>query len=304
LIGNLLSFFLMNQSKYRHSTTCFYMRCLAIFDSLYITSRMVLRYPLSAAPGIFQQRELKKYYCLIYFSFSYYSLVHSPLILTVMALDRFIALQWPLKAAVMCTMRRARRSVFGVTSFGVVIGGLQFLRTYQRDLESWYCPYHFEIAGGIFDQTFAVIYTYFPMVCIIICNAGVIQAVYRSRQEHGRLSVSQAHRPSSTAEGSITRTTILVTCLFIVSNIPMRLEDSFWSFLNHDAYSIEMLQAQILTFVNFAILSENLNYCLNFYLYGLSCRRFRRELLLIVTCRSEQSEVRASSKKTQIKTAT
>jgi hypothetical protein len=285
LVGNLLSYLLMNQSKYSKSTTCFYMRCLAIFDSAYIIGRMVLRYLLVVASDILLQPVAKTYFCLFYLAFLHFTLILSPLILTTMAFDRFVALTWPLKAAALCTMRRSKQVTFAIVSTGVVIGCAQLLRSERPLLRSWYCPYHFKVGRIISDKITSAIYIYLPMICLVICNIGIICALKNSNKDFSRISKT---RRSSSKERSITKTTIMVTCLFIISCIPFQLEE-LWHRLNYNRSPQEILHIKIVT-INFAILMENLNYCLNFYMYGLSCKRFRKELVMILSCRYKTLE--------------
>ncbi|XP_064626851.1 G-protein coupled receptor 183-A-like [Lineus longissimus] len=281
MLGNILSFLLMNQSKYSKSTTCFYMRCLAISDSAYIFGRMIQRYLLVVASNILLEPSIKTYFCLFYFAMFHFGLILSPLLLTVMAIDRFVALTWPLKAATVCTMRRSKQLVFVIISLGTVLGCAQLFRSYHEDLRSWYCTYHF-IGHLVFDQVFNAIIIYIPFVCLLICNIGIIRAIFISARD---TSLSRRKRPSS-IETSITNTTLMVTCIFIISIIPNRFEQLFWLYLNYDPSSELIFHIQVLT-ANFAIFMESLNYCLNFYMYVLSCKRFRKELLIIITGRYE-----------------
>ncbi|XP_064626313.1 P2Y purinoceptor 12-like [Lineus longissimus] len=291
-IGNFLSFLLMNQPKYSKSTTCFYMRCLAKFDSVYIFGRMILRYLLVVASNILLEQAVETYFCLFYLSVFYFGCVLSPLLLTIMAIDRFVALTWPLKAANVCTMRRSKQLVFGTTSLGAVLGLIQLLRSHRPELISWYCPYHFKVAAGVFDQVFNVVTAYIPIICLLFCNLGIIRAVYKSKRELSHLSNTKR---SSSTEKSITSTTVMVTCIFIISKIPMLFEDSFWSYNSFDPTSKLIVHLKILS-INFAILMESLNYCLNFYMYGLSCKRFRKELLIIIMCRYKTLQKSTRSK--------
>jgi hypothetical protein len=290
LVGNLLSYLLMNQSKYSKSTTCFYMRCLAIFDSAYVIGRMVLRYLLVLASDLFLQPVVRTSFCLFYLAFLYFAILLSPLILTVMSFDRFVALTWPLKAATLCTMRRSKQVTFIIVTIATIMACVQLLREHRSDLTSWYCPYHFKkVAGMIFDEVYDLIVVYIPTFCLLVCNTGIIHAVHKSNKDLSRLSQSQR---SSSKEKTITSTTVLVTCIFIVSNIPMLFDKFYWRVHSDWSYSKSSktrLYIQYFT-LNFAVFMESLNYCLNFYIYGLSCRRFRKELMMIITCHYEKSD--------------
>jgi hypothetical protein len=131
LFGNFLSFLLMSQKKYDKSTTCFYMRCLAAADCLYIYGRMVLRYLLVIAPSLFANTQVKKPYCLYYHASFLMGVLVSPWILVVMAFDRFLAITWPLKAPIICTMRRAKITTVLVFLMGLGCSLTNIMRTRQ-----------------------------------------------------------------------------------------------------------------------------------------------------------------------------
>jgi hypothetical protein len=179
-------------------------------------------------------------------------------------------------------MRRSKHVAFVIVSLATIVGCAQLLREYRPDLRSWYCPYHYKI--------YNVIAIHVPITCLLVCNTGIIRAVHKSNKDRSRLSRTQR---SSSQEKSITTTTVIVTCIFIISNIPVFFDQYLWQHINYDRASKAILQLQYFT-VNFSILMESLNYCLNFYMYGLSCKRFRNELRVIITCRNKKHQQKAS----------
>jgi hypothetical protein len=273
LVGNILSFLLMSQKKYKKSTTCFYMRCMAIFDSIYIFGRMFLRYLLVMAPQLFRNREVKKAYCLFYFVALVMGMVLSPLILVVMSFDRFLALTWPLKAATICTIRRARITASVIFLFGICIGLVNLARNFQEKFKYWLCPYHFnEPWDNIFEVNFAVFAAYIPIIFLVFFNTGVLLAVYRSKRN------KELNRTSSCSnDSSITLATILVTSAFIGLQMTGKVDSVFWSvFKGEVTKDVQQLQR---LFLNISVLFEYTNYCLNSFLYTLACKRLRRELI-------------------------
>ncbi|XP_064642844.1 somatostatin receptor type 4-like [Lineus longissimus] len=285
LIGNLLSFTLMNQTKYQKSTSCYFMRCLALFDTLYIFGRMSLRYLLAVAPKVFLSESAKRPFCLFYFSVFECSKFIPPFILTAMTMDRFVAVTWPLKAAAVCTMGRARLSVVGISLVGAAVGLSQLLRKEQEEFKSWLCPYHFEVGIDVFTHAHAAISGYIPIACLVLFNAGISFSVLRSRQKSKRLFNSGR---SNSSESSITKVSVSVTSFFILTSLPIRFMTIFVDngliLRNGPGLSpIEMIQIKSFS-NNLAITIENLNYCFNFYLYCLTSARFRKELLKIMAC--------------------
>jgi hypothetical protein len=172
LIGNFLSFRLMNLKKYQKSTTCFYMRCMAVSDSFYIYGRMFLLYIIVMAPHLFQSETTRKPFCLNFkFSLTMGN-SFSPWILVAMASDRFIALTWPLKARVICTMRRANIT-FSILIPGTVSSSLLTLSSYKDKYKHWFCYYNLEEPWDQVHATFEVIYLAFlPIISLVVFNVG------------------------------------------------------------------------------------------------------------------------------------
>jgi hypothetical protein len=278
VVGNLLSFILMNQKKYEKSTTCFYMRCVAVSDSLYIYGRMILRYLLVMAPHLFASMAVKEPFCLYYFVNLAMGTVLSPLLIMAMGFDRFFALTWPLKAASFCTMRRARITAFTVLIFGAIFGLIQVKSKWHEKYQFWLCPYVFVSPWDeVYVTVKGIISAFVPMVTLTFFNVGILVAIYRSKRKALQRSAT------STNESSITLATVMTTSAFIAFQIPTKVNDFFWTNW-HSEVTKDVQQLQRLT-LNLAIATENMNYCLNSYIYVLGCKRLRREMFAICFCK-------------------
>jgi hypothetical protein len=291
IVGNFYSFRLMNQKKYEKSTTCFYMRCMAVYDSLYIYGRMFLRYLLVVAPHLFRSDAVNKPFCLYYTASHVFGAYLSPWILVVMAVDRFIALTWPLKASTLCTMRRAKTTAVIIFILGAIVGGGQAMRTYKDTHKHWLCPYPFDKPWDDIFAAIEIVYiTLLPIIFLVILNFGILFAVQRSR-----LNKSLNKTESASSDSSITIATIMVTSAFLFFQIfSDKMNNFFWS--NWDgniSTSVRMLLKRLM--VNVGILSENMNYCFNAYIYVLSCKRLRKEMFDIIFPNRVRKGVKSSS---------
>jgi hypothetical protein len=274
VIGNVLSYFLMSKQKYGSSTTCFYMRCLAVGDSLYIIDRIVLRYLLIIFPAILEDLKVKRSYCLTYLSGYFFVAPLSPCILVGMTVDRVIALTWPLKARTLSTLKRARISFAIMVTFSATWCSVNVLRREQKKYKMWLCPYHFdENIDFIYDMSATVIFIYIPMVLLTFLNFRIIWTIFH--QKRARVSLTKS-RVSSAQERSITKMTLLVTFGYVGFCLPIRIHMAFWQHWTGEA-TLYYLYMQRL-FLDVTIFFDNLNYALNSYMYSLGCRRFRQEL--------------------------
>jgi hypothetical protein len=183
IIGNCLSFLLMSQKKYDKSTTCFYMRCMAVSDCLFIYGRMFLRYLLVIAPQLFENKDVKPTFCRYYFVSLVSGLILSPWILVAMAFDRFIALTWPLRAAVHCTMRKAKITASVVFTLGIGFSLVQINAKWQEKYSFWLCPYNFdEPMDVIYSVVEGTMTSMLPIILFSILNVGILVAIYRSKR--------------------------------------------------------------------------------------------------------------------------
>ncbi|XP_064629607.1 psychosine receptor-like [Lineus longissimus] len=283
LLGNLFSFLLMNRQKYQKSTTCFYMRCMAGSDCLYIYGRMFLRQIIVMAPHHFESMDVKVPFCLNFNVSFMIGLVLSPMILVVMAFDRFLAVTWPLKAAMICTMRRARITVLVLILFSLTFSLMTLGRTYQEKYNFWLCPLNFEEPiDEIYSTIQATITAFFPMAALAIFNLGILIAVYRSKRNTKLTKTSSG--PKGKESLSITLATVIVTCAFIVLQTPHKANVLFWTVFQGEV-TADVRQWQRLM-NNAVLLTENLNYCINSYLYILASKRLRNEMVNIICPRS------------------
>jgi hypothetical protein len=197
-----------------------------------------------------------------------------------MAFDRFVALTWPLKTAAICTMTNAKRSVAFIVTVGLVYGGVQVVRTNQMRNKTGFCPFRFEAPNDvIFDTIYAVNYTLIPVLSMLIFNVGIIVAIRRSSKE-----VNQSTNKRATSiERSIALTTVVMVTVFIVFNVPNKVENILRAVWNVRVTPTVILWRKVS--LNGGMLLENLNYCLNSYFYVLASKRFRSEMAQIIrTC--------------------
>jgi hypothetical protein len=115
-------------------------------------------------------------------------------------------------------------------------------------------------------------------ISLTIFNIGIILSVYKSKRNKAlnKSTVSQD-------DSSIFLATILVTSAFIVFQLPDKICDLFWSNWKGDVTKT-VQEWQRLT-IHLTALTENMNYCLNSYIYVLACGRLRKEMFAVVYSR-------------------
>jgi hypothetical protein len=114
LIGNTLSFTVMQRPRYSKGSTWVYLRFMAFCDNTYLLFVGGHRYI-----GLFVplQKILGDVFCKEYYYMVFVSGCATTLGMLFMTSDRFIAVWWPLKASSLCTKRRAKITLICLTLF-------------------------------------------------------------------------------------------------------------------------------------------------------------------------------------------
>ena len=123
LIGNTLTALVLNMKKYRTTSTCFYMKTLALSDN----SLMILFFIrwLNQLPNVSINQN---HFCIIYFLAKRVTLGVSAWTLMLMTLDKYLSTRFPLHAKRLCSIKRARISIF-VIIFVYVVAHLPYFWT-------------------------------------------------------------------------------------------------------------------------------------------------------------------------------
>ena len=103
LVGNTLSFLVMMKPSNRKMSTCIYMAAISINDNLIMVT------------GLYQfidenteWHQSHPFECSFWYFAALYALQNTTFLILGMTTDKYIAIKWPHKAAILCTPRRAR----------------------------------------------------------------------------------------------------------------------------------------------------------------------------------------------------
>ncbi|XP_070181217.1 mu-type opioid receptor-like [Littorina saxatilis] len=219
-----------------------------------------------------------------------------------MTIERYLAICYPLRAATWFTVRRA---VVIVAMETLLIMGLNLQHLIIRE------TYIDEGSGNLYCRTIpgfttfyaqkiwpwidGVLYCYGPLLCLCVFNILIVRQVKASRSFQSKTTLSDttssADQRSSgnkmsskmtTQESQLTRMLLLVTTAFLVCVGPMGVsivvERYFWERDTNPQYAVYYFIRTILNNLDYT------NHALNFYLYCLSGKRFRRELANTFSC--------------------
>ncbi|XP_074658225.1 FMRFamide receptor-like [Tubulanus polymorphus] len=271
--ANILAIVVLSSPRYCGLTTSFYLRFLSVFDTNLLAVVLLLSYLENNRPDL-----ISNAFCKIYYVEDYFSFAMSNSLLVVVTVDRFIAIQFPLKAKIWCTVKRAKWVVLFVFIFValcyshlLIYGGLE-TPIYGGEP---FCRLQLEgIWRDVFNM-FDVIYSvYTPFPVLLILNILMARIILKSKkQRQSTSSDTKLHQ----REISLTILLILVSIVFLLTSLPYVFHTNFWESgyvdYENDPVLSELRRAS--SSISYVFLF--INPMVNFYLYCLGSSKFRAE---------------------------
>ena len=309
-ICNILIFLVMRSKKMRQQSTYFYMGVLAIADEMVLLNGclnvwIIIYFGESL---LFTQLGCK-ILGTIYYSASHFSVW----IVVAMTIERFIAVAIPLQANHLCTVKRAKFVCFSLACIMLLIN-IHFLFTHS--LINGECVHHieFDLIMKIWPWIDAVIYSYIPLTLLIIFNILIVHNLIKSKKNINRLQNDQ-HEPiknysirlfvysifnnrsnnfsnqlkllsnqplnqrqqqqqvSSSANKRLTLTLLVVSITFFITSVPI--------------VTLQTIERNYQQISNLVVLKgiflalQYLNHSINFFLYAVTGKTFRKEFLAL-----------------------
>ncbi|XP_074662202.1 FMRFamide receptor-like [Tubulanus polymorphus] len=280
--GNILAIIIMSRPRFNKFTTAFYMRILAVFDTNLLTVVLIQHYLESNyANSVASDGFCKSF---LFTDFTGFGL--SNWVLVAMTLDRFLAVQFPLKAPIWCTIYRAKWSTFAVliyflvTNIHVVIfSGPKFTVGDNTLFCEIYIPEIWREAFYLYDMIVTILV---PFFVLLVLNVQIIRVVTRSNKQRNEMSIKNPNNvgKSEQRERQLTTLLILVCIVFLVTSLPYAVDFIVWEHVidyESDSNLEEIRNCSSSITYKFLYI----NPMINFYLYCLGCSKFRFELKMI-----------------------
>ncbi len=297
LIGNGFSVLVFTSREMRAISSNFYLLMLAVSDSLYLLS-VFLAKVLTHLRCFHMKDTLADIYnrshimCkLLQFFLDVFS-DYSTCLILVFTIERFIAVSIPLKFKEICTLPRAKMVCLGLLA-------VIMLST---------SPYHMSMLGlhpqfpvcivlldheDMFSLLYlieAVIYRIIPVLLIAIFNAFIIIRVVavsrvrknrRGKQKNSVKTNKQSHSKKDDRNRQLTITLILVSTTYIITYLPVLIHYILWKLQR--LKKVDLSDEQMVIAENFAKTLYIVGFASNFFLYTVSGKVFRKQLIYI-TC--------------------
>nr|QVK45795.1 G protein-coupled receptor [Proales similis] len=202
-VCNSLAFIVLRGKKMRSQSTYFYMAVLAVADEMVLINGC-LNFWLYLYFGktflMFSVLSCK------FASFALYAALHfSVWTVVIMTVERFIAVTLPLKAGILCTVKRAKLAILTLFAI-IVLVNIHFFVTHslveiQGQVgclpESSWANYFME---GVWPWIDASIYSYVPLSLLIVFNVMIIHNLVKASNKMDKMN--EAKRASSTAHSN------------------------------------------------------------------------------------------------------
>ena len=293
--GNIFSFIILAKNMFKVSTYS-YLAVLAIMDMLVLYIGLLRLWLSNFSLDILL---LSDSMCKVVNFLAFVSSDTSVWLIIAVTVERFIAVNFPLRAPRMCNARRARYVIFCVVSaFFATNAHIMWTVELRHDTingKTIVCDAAdgFEIlVQDVWPWVDAALYSFVPFVTITILNCLIIYQVLKARKRRTKLQHAQACSSSvgllcqsqakKTNESSKKLTCMLlaVSFTFLLTTLPMNTFTIVSAFMDDQfkkEYIIELNLAR--TVVE---LLMYINHSINFYLYCATGRKFRKQFKVML----------------------
>ncbi len=280
LVGNALSITVLANRRMMSSTSC-YLIALAIFDSIILISLVLFL----ALPTFYLARQMLESYFKAYpymhpYAYPVALIAQTCSIYTTVAftVERYIAVCRPLRAAKMCTISRARKSISIIIVFSILYNiprMLEYEVKVEVDPETNLTNARYQPTKLGMDPTFRHIYFIYmqlifmlivPFTTLAVLNILLIRAVKKSQKTQGKIN-NKTRR-----ENSLTVMLISVIVVFMICQVPSIVDNIFQAILDDAA----LMTSPFVKLTCISNLMVIMNSAINFYLYCVFGRKFRR----------------------------
>ena len=285
-VSNSLIIIVFVFSKKKASIFMTLLNALAIADNLYLWVMIFIRdgvYGCTFLPSSEFLSQLGTF-------FSFWCGITSSWLLVLISFERFIAVFYPLKVRLYCTMNRMYVSVFVLTILACSVSMCYFficsikLTTGSPTCSSTVSDTSHDLIILFISECF---YSFFPFCIVTAVNVSIIKKM-RNQRAFMMTSQSQNVRQTSSSQNSSLVTMMIAICLvFAVTSFPS-------SFVLITTYACRSFQGEFCIdldgwLFNMSTILDEINHSVNFFLYCISGSVFRKAFYNIFRCKGKKN---------------
>lgn len=282
--GNIASFVTVLRMPPLTSSTG-YVAALAVMDNLGIICKLLFHqltlYDVQMGAGG----------CQVLYFFGSFFIMYANWILVAMSVERFIAIWFPLRVTTLCTGTKSILLMI-IIAFVIIGADLHFLWTStvevtgNKDVRCTFNKEHMEFIEKVWYWIDGCLYAIIPCILLVMFNGLIILGIRKSRKIQKDLTNNKSDQMAEKyrQQRQITIMLIVVSIVFVVLVLPNCLffiVKPYWVFESGShGQAVNYLVSQLI------FLLSDFNHAINFYLYFLTARRFRRRFTDTLCCQT------------------
>ena len=285
-ISNSLISIVIVFSKKKASIFMTLLNALAIADNLYLWVVIFLQngvYGCTFLPSSVFFRQLG-------ISFSFWTGITSSWLLVLISLERFIAVFYPLKVRLYCTMKRMYVSVFVLTIIAFVVS-IPFFFTCSIKVTNIMHTCSIKLHGPSYDFIILFVlgcfYSFFPFCIVTAVNVSIIIKMRRQRAFLMTLQRQNIRQPSFSQNTSLVTMMVAVCLVFAITSFPA-------SVILMTTYGCRFFKGEFCISLDgwlfsMSLVLDEINHSVNFFLYCISGSVFRNAFCNIFRCKGKNN---------------
>ncbi|CAF3354587.1 unnamed protein product [Rotaria socialis] len=294
-LGNLLCLLVLCRGRLRRNSYTQYLIALAIVDTGAILCETLIafdelhQYRNPDKRTLIQHTILCKLY--YYIRFVFYSM--SSWVLVALAIERLVAVRFPLWSKYICNVINARRILFLILlftliiqSYHLVMKGLDCSPSSKSTTSKQNCRCKTLVVYAEIDVKLTIYFwrltlmTLLPLAIIITANILIMSKLFSEHSLMDHTNTSDNSRSKTVLLFKISRMLVILTTIYLILHVP---GSSLEVIKYLSVYVFHMCNAKweyymLITHEIFDLLT-NFNYGINFYLYIISGKHIRNELV-------------------------
>ena len=284
ILANILVILVIMLSSLRNSVFMNLIMSLAIFDIIYLSA------VINSGRGIFGQMLLKP--SLLHCRFNSFVLSISALgsswVTVFISVERYIAVFYPFKVHIYCTKKRMLSAFFVLTSLicicTIPVFYFCFVIIIDRQPTCIYYGYSTNTTDIYFLCLWLICYTVLPLVLITVLNVLLIRQIRVQKAFRAKSQIQNCKPTSFANNSSLIAIMVCVCVVFAVYSLPAAILDIVnwpckFTKASHCIHSEGWL-------FSLALMLDNFNHSINFFLYCLTGSVFRRALFQLLKCKN------------------
>lgn len=241
-LGNCLSVCVFFSSKLRKLSSSFYLAALAISDTGFLISLFIVWLNMVDV-GLFNRQGFCQFFIYLTTLCSFLSVWF----VVAFTIERFVAVQYPLRRQSMCTVARAKSVLLGLTALGIVLCSpvLWFSSpqppTQKHNATLCNLAAEWEEWANVFNVADTLLTFLLPFSVIVVLNTLIARAVWRlagvrramtvtgrrtkrprnqNQNQNHKNHNSHSPRPAHTSQTKVTKMLLVVSTVFLCFNLP------------------------------------------------------------------------------------